>query len=70
MKNRIAIAGLGLLLTACAAVGPDYESPMPDLSSGFHGVDGAERSGPVRSDWWEALEDAQLTGYIRDAVAG
>jgi len=68
MKKRIGIAGPSILLAACTAVGPDYESPDTDLAPGFHGADAAGHGGSVRPDWWEVLDDARLTGYVRDAV--
>ncbi|MHC5028828.1 MAG: efflux transporter outer membrane subunit, partial [Planctomycetota bacterium] len=68
MKKRVEIAGLGLFLAACTTVGPDYESPKPVVALEFRGVDAGNDVGRVRPDWWEAFADAQLTGYIRDAV--
>jgi NodT family efflux transporter outer membrane factor (OMF) lipoprotein len=68
MKKRIATAGLFLLLAACTAVGPDYARPEPDFAPGFHAADAAAQTAAVRADWWEAFDDPQLAGYVRDAV--
>ena len=68
MKRHTGIASLCLALVGCTAVGPSYESPDPTLSPGFHGAGAMEKSGSVQPDWWMVLGDAQLAGYIRDAV--
>ena len=68
MKHYTSIASIGLLLAGCTVVGPDYEKPEPALAPEFHGAGGEEQGGPVRPDWWMALGDEQLAGYIRDAV--
>ena len=68
MKKQVGIVGLGLLLAACTTVGPDYKRPDPGMASEFHGADVEAQTGSVRPDWWEVLDDPQLTDYIRDAV--
>lgn len=68
MIKHVILAQLSLFLVGCAAVGPTYKSPALALSPDFHGGGGLEQSDTVRTDWWEVLSDAQLVGYIQDAV--
>lgn len=69
-------ACLALLLTACAAVGPDYHLPeqakinapgaqQPFQEAGLKAVANAE--GP--SDWWRLYDEPQLNGLIEEALA-
>ena len=68
MMKRMILAQLSLFLVGCAAVGPSYKTPELTLSSDFHSGGGQERGDAVLTDWWEALNDAQLVGYIQDTV--
>jgi outer membrane protein, multidrug efflux system len=60
---RAALA-LALLLTGCAAVGPDYEAPDLDAPGAFGGPPPAE-DGVALAAWWDAYDDDALTGLIR-----
>ena len=68
MTKHIILTQFSLFLVGCAAVGPSYKSPDLALSPDFHGGGGQEPGDTVRADWWEVLSDAQLVGYIQDAV--
>ncbi len=68
MTKHMILAQLSLSLVGCAAVGPSYKRPDLALSPDSHGGGGQERSNTVRSYWWDVLSDAQLVGYIQDAV--
>ncbi len=68
MIKHMILAQFSIFLVGCAAVGPSYKSPELALSPDFHGGGGQERNDAVRTGWWEVLSDAQLVGYILDAV--
>jgi NodT family efflux transporter outer membrane factor (OMF) lipoprotein len=71
----LATAGLGLLLSACQVVGPDYHLPKEaavhrgdfqgDLSA--HGQNVV--SAPVPGDWWRLYQDPRLDELVRQAMA-
>ena len=66
---------LGLLLSGCATVGPDYNTPVtpePDLwhTSLEEGLHLAPLAVQELAAWWEALEDPILSNLIHKAVAG
>jgi multidrug efflux system outer membrane protein len=68
-----AVAGLGLLLAGCKAVGPDYVAPKPSVPAGF-----AEAPAPtaqsgskasfVDEAWWKEFEDGTLNALIAQAL--
>lgn len=83
MTGRVRLAGAAslALLSACAAVGPDYVRPAApvarryDLQAEQHLVPGgpaqAIRPGaPVRSDWWAAFGSAKLDQVMAQATRG
>ena len=62
------------LLTACAAVGPDYKGPPvaapAAIAAGhFQRADADEARAPPPAHWWEALGDRQLTRLVVQALA-
>ncbi|TVT79316.1 efflux transporter outer membrane subunit [Pseudomonas sp. H3(2019)] len=71
----LATAGLGLLLSACQVVGPDYHLPKEaavhredfqgDLTA--HGKNVV--SAPVPGDWWRLYQDPRLDALVRQAMA-
>ncbi|MGB5233230.1 MAG: efflux transporter outer membrane subunit [Desulfoprunum sp.] len=72
--KRLLILPLLLGLTACAAVGPQYTTPQPDLPSAWsqleqtaHPVADAAPPGDV-SRWWRQLDDPLLSGLMAEAV--
>lgn len=73
--SGLAVAGLGLLLSACQVVGPDYHLPdeaavhredfQGDLAvNGKHVV-----SAPVPADWWRLYQDPRLDQLVQQAMA-
>ncbi|MGV8887062.1 MAG: efflux transporter outer membrane subunit [Pseudomonas sp.] len=73
--SGLAIAGLGLLLSACQVVGPDYHLPdegavhREDLQ-GDLAVNGKNVvSAPVPSDWWRLYQDPRLDQLVQQAMA-
>ena len=63
---------LGLLIvTGCAAVGPNYSPPKLEVPEQWHGVSGSGQKLDVKmlAQWWKALDDPVLTGLIDQAVA-
>ncbi|PLY04971.1 MAG: RND transporter [Desulfuromonas sp.] len=66
------ITGLGL--TACAAVGPDYQAPESTLPASWLNRDsapamsGASPQSAELSQWWQNFNDPQLTSLIDEAL--
>ncbi|MGB7422361.1 MAG: efflux transporter outer membrane subunit [Comamonas sp.] len=68
--RALALALSGLLLTACAAVGPDYREPPPvDVGSGWTLPLASEAQSADLSHWWSALDDPILDRLITTALA-
>src|SRR5476649_1511753 len=71
----LATAGLGLLLSACQVVGPDYQLPdkaainRGDLQGQIAGEGHNVVSAPVPADWWKLYKDPRLDGLVRQAMA-
>ena len=68
--HPLALALSGLLLTACAAVGPDYQAPPPvDTGSGWtlSLASASESAELVR--WWASFDDPVLDRLIAAALA-
>lgn len=67
--------GLGLLLSACQAVGPDYQLPKEAAvhRDDFQGELTARNqnvvSAPVPGDWWRLYQDPRLEELVRQALA-
>jgi NodT family efflux transporter outer membrane factor (OMF) lipoprotein len=73
--SGLAVAGLGLLLSACQVVGPDYHLPKEavvnrDDLQGELTVNGKNVvSAPVPSDWWRLYRDPRLDLLVQQAMA-
>jgi NodT family efflux transporter outer membrane factor (OMF) lipoprotein len=71
---RLATVGLGLLLSACQVVGPDYHLPKdaalnrPDLQGEIAGQGANAMSAPVPADWWRLYQDPRLDELVRQAM--
>ncbi|UMZ12286.1 efflux transporter outer membrane subunit [Pseudomonas sp. MPFS] len=71
---RLALLGLGLLLSACQ-VGPDYQLPKeaalqrPDLQGELAGKGANVVSAPVPGDWWRLYRDPRLDQLVQQALA-
>lgn len=72
---RLALAGFGLLLSACHMVGPDYQLPAdaalqrPDLQGELAAKDADVVSAPVPGDWWRLYQDPRLDQLVQQALA-
>ncbi|MDQ3595564.1 MAG: efflux transporter outer membrane subunit, partial [Pseudomonadota bacterium] len=75
MKRLLATAGLGLLLSACQVVGPDYKLPdkaavnRGDLQGQLAGEGSNVVSAPVPADWWKLYQDPRLDKLVEQAMA-
>lgn len=75
MKQILATAALGLLLSACQVVGPDYRLPdkaamnRGDLQGQLAGEGANVVSAPVPADWWKLYNDPRLDELVRQAMA-
>ncbi|MCK1786440.1 TolC family protein, partial [Pseudomonas sp. TNT11] len=75
MKQIVATAALGLLLSACQVVGPDYRLPdtaamnRGDLQGQLAGEGSNVVSAPVPADWWKLYKDPRLDELVRQAMA-
>ncbi len=73
--SGLAVAGLGLLLSACQVVGPDYHLPDEaavhrDDLQGNLAVNGKNVvSAPVPGDWWRLYQDPRLDQLVQQAMA-
>ncbi|MCU1762023.1 TolC family protein [Pseudomonas sp. 14P_8.1_Bac3] len=73
--SGLAVAGLGLLLSACQVVGPDYHLPdeaavhREDLQGDLAVNDRNVVSAPVPGDWWRLYKDPRLDQLVQQAMA-
>ncbi|WP_219093123.1 efflux transporter outer membrane subunit [Pseudomonas sp. UMAB-40] len=72
--SALAVVGLGVLLSACQVVGPDYHLPdeaaihREDLQ-GDLAVNGKNVvSAPVPADWWRLYQDPRLDQLVQQAM--
>src|SRR5262245_38686264 len=69
VKNLIALS-IALTLSACAAVGPDYQPPKVATPDSFVGTVPARFSSEdVERDFWKSFSDQQLDALIEKALA-
>ncbi|WP_248797914.1 efflux transporter outer membrane subunit [Pseudomonas sp. MWU13-2105] len=73
--TQVATLGLGLMLSACSMVGPDYHLPADsamqrkDLQGSIAGEGDNVVSAPVPTDWWRLYQDPRLDQLVRQALA-
>uniref|UniRef100_A0A7C2AXN3 TolC family protein n=1 Tax=Pseudomonas graminis TaxID=158627 RepID=A0A7C2AXN3_9PSED len=73
-RARLLTVGMGLLLSACTVVGPDYSLPdkaavnRPDLQGELAGSSKNVVSAPVPADWWRLYHDPKLDELVRQAL--
>ncbi len=73
--THMATLGLGLLLSACQMVGPDYQLPRdsainrPDLQGELAGRSVNTVSAPVPEHWWRLYQDPRLDELVQQAMA-
>ncbi|MDD1965359.1 efflux transporter outer membrane subunit [Pseudomonas putida] len=71
---RLLTVGLGMLLSACTVVGPDYKLPKDaavnraDLQGEIAGSSSNVVSAPVPADWWRLYHDPKLDELVRQAL--
>jgi outer membrane protein TolC len=59
------------LLSGCALVGPDHQTPTTELSAGFANANQAGLStDPAYPRWWQGFEDQELERLVDLALAG
>jgi multidrug efflux system outer membrane protein len=73
--SRLSLMLAVLILTGCAAVGPDYLPPDMSVSKDWHtqlkgGLSAEEMDLETLAAWWTTLNDPILSGLIDRAVAG
>ena len=64
-----------LILSGCAAVGPDYLPPDPTVLPAWHtplegGLTPGDMDPRMLTNWWTTLNDPELSSLIERAVAG
>ena len=65
-----AVAIVVLILSGCAAVGPDYRPPQTPVPAQWQGThDGGARDAAVLARWWRQFNDPVLDGLIADALS-
>ncbi|KAA8739540.1 efflux transporter outer membrane subunit [Pseudomonas koreensis] len=75
MNRVLMIAGLGMMLSACQMVGPDYHLPADAAvqRKDFQGKLAVEGkpvvSAPVPADWWRLYKDPRLDQLVQQAMA-
>lgn len=73
-RARLLTVGMGLLLSACTVVGPDYTLPekaavnRPDLQGELAGSSTNVVSAPVPADWWRLYHDPKLDELVGQAL--
>ncbi|HEX8543962.1 MAG TPA: efflux transporter outer membrane subunit [Pseudomonas sp.] len=73
--TRLTTVGLGLLLSACQVVGPDYKLPeqaainRTDFQGELAGESVNTISAPVPADWWRLYQDPRLDQLVQQAMA-
>ncbi|TKJ76912.1 RND transporter [Pseudomonas koreensis] len=75
MSRALMIAGLGVMLSACQMVGPDYHVPedaavqRKDFQGELAVAGKPVVSAPVPVDWWRLYKDARLDQLVQQAMA-
>lgn len=73
-RARLLTVGMGLLLSACTVVGPDYTLPdeaavnRSDLQGELAGSSTNVVSAPVPADWWRLYHDPKLDELVGQAL--
>ena len=67
------LAWLSLIVSGCAAVGPDYVPPAPKVPASFaeapaSTLEGAGKVPTVDDAWWKNLGDTVLEGLLNEAL--
>jgi outer membrane protein, multidrug efflux system len=66
----IILTAASVLITSCAAVGPNYRRPDMSPPADFRGAAGAQAARSLADEpWWQVFSDEALQALIRDAIA-
>ena len=67
--HRASVAVLAMLAVGCAAVGPDFERPEPDMADNWQQADDErlDTSDVTYAEWWTAFNDPALDRLIEEA---
>ncbi len=68
LRSLVPAAGL-CLLSACAAVGPDYAQPEVALAARFVGGNGSALGDVATEAWWKRLDDRRLDALVARGLA-
>ncbi|MBR7195341.1 TolC family protein [Pseudomonas sp. 14A] len=75
MSRAWLIAGLGVMLSACQMLGPDYQLPTDaavqrkDIQGELAVAGKPVISAPVPADWWRLYKDPRLDQLVQQAMA-
>ncbi|MGE1177058.1 efflux transporter outer membrane subunit [Pseudomonas sp. BW7P1] len=75
MSRALMIVGLGMMLSACSMVGPDYHLPADaaiqrkDFQGDLAVAGKPVVSSPVPADWWRLYRDPRLDQLVQQAMA-
>lgn len=69
LRGMSVIFILGLGLSACTTVGPDYKAPAIAVPLQWQAPTPHSGSGAALEDWWEQFVDPVLAGLIKTAAA-
>ncbi|MDD0972975.1 efflux transporter outer membrane subunit [Pseudomonas fontis] len=73
--KKLSLLGVGLMLSACQMVGPNYELPKDaafnrgDLQGPLRSDANSVVSAPVPADWWRLYHDARLDALVNQALS-
>jgi NodT family efflux transporter outer membrane factor (OMF) lipoprotein len=75
MRRLLSLVPVAALLAGCAAVGPDFKSPVPLPASGYamagdEPTPQAALGERLAGDWWELFRSPEIDQTVRAAVAG
>jgi outer membrane protein, multidrug efflux system len=70
-KQGVVLALHLTLLSGCALVGPDHQTPTTELSTGFANANQPSLSmDPAHPRWWQGFKDQELERLVDLALAG
>jgi len=68
LKRQGVTLAVGMLLTGCLSLAPDYERPPIELPADWTGADG-QSTAAVGAQWWKVYDDAPLDSLMDEAMA-
>lgn len=68
MRNATLLAGMTLVLAACA-VGPDYQRPDTPVAPAFNAQDAAYAATEPTAEFWRGFDDPLLAQLVEGAIA-